>query len=192
MRLRNRIIVAASIFCISYLIFLIFWIRVMPYYGDVVTQISARLAASTAGFRVEKIGHGKEVTTITFARNVVTKEWSGPLLLNLNISISCYSFNVPLTFALATGLFPFLKWRKSSFIEVCFILLFIHLLYLYLFCSLQLIYPPPQVGMEAPPTAVQILVQFMWTFTNSMIMRFEPFLVAIYLWLKSTKRVEPV
>ena len=185
MRLRNRLIIASSVFCLTYLIFLTLGIQVKPYYGNMLTQVGARLAASTAGLRVEKTQHGKEVATITFARTVLTKKGLGDILLDLKISVSNYSFNVPLTFALVAGLFPFFRWRKRSLIEACFILLFIHLLYIYFFCSLQLLYQLTLAGVKAPPKTVQFLLQFMWTFTDNMVIRFEPFLVAVYLWLRN-------
>lgn len=187
MRLRNKIIVASLVFCLTYLLFLILWIQVKPYYGNMITQVGARLAASTTGLRVEQIRHGKEVATITFARTVLTKKGLGDILLDLRISVSNYSFNVPLTLALVAGLFPFFKWRKKSLIEACFILLFIHLLYIYFFCTLHVLHQLTLVGMKAPPKTVQFLLQFMWTFTDNMVIRFEPFLVAVYLWLRNTK-----
>ena len=187
MRLRNKIIVASLVFCLTYLLFLILWIQVKPYYGNMLTQVGARLAAGTTGLRVEQIRHGKEVATITFARPVLTKKGLRDILLDLKISVSNYSFNLPLTLALITCLFPFFKWRKKSLIEACFILLFIHLLYIYFFCSLQVLHQLTLVGMKAPPKTVQFLLQFMWTFTDNMVIRFEPFLVAVYLWLRNTK-----
>ncbi|TES91719.1 MAG: hypothetical protein E3J94_03440 [Desulfobacteraceae bacterium] len=187
MRLRNKIIVASLVFCLTYLLFLILWIQVKPYYGNIITQVGARLAASTTGLRVEQIRHGKEVATITFARTVLTKKGLGDILLDLKIRVSNYSFNVPLTLALVAGLFPFFKWRKRSLIEACFILLFIHLLYIYFFCTLQVVHQLTLVGMKAPLKTVLFLLQFMWVFTDNMVIRFEPFLVAVYLWLRNTK-----
>ena len=37
-----------------------------------------------------------------------------------------------------------------------------------------------------PPKWVQFTVQFMWGFTDNLIIRFEPFLIAVYLWLRQT------
>lgn len=190
MRHRNRVILGFSIFFLAYLFFLVLWIQVKPYYGHMLTQVGTRLAAWTTGLRVEEIEHGKEVATITFARTVMTRHGIDDLLLDLKIEVSKYSFNVPLTFALVAGLFPIFKWRKRSLIEACFMLLFIHLLYIYFFCTLQLFYNLTQVGIKTPSKALQFFLQFMWAFTDNMIIRFEPFLVATYLWLRNTERTQ--
>ena len=161
------------------------WIQVKPYYGNMLTHVGSRLSAWNAGFRVEKVQHGKEVATITFAYPVVTKHGRGDILLDVKIAVSNYSFNVPLTFALLAGLFPFFRWRIRSFIEACFILLFIHLLYISFFCSLQLFYHLAQAGIKTPSKTVQFFLQFMWAFADNMIIRFEHFLVAVYIWFRN-------
>jgi hypothetical protein len=99
----------------------------------------------------------------------MTRHGIDDLLLDLKIEVSKYSFNVPLTFALVAGLFPIFKWQKRSLIE----------------CTLQLFYNLTQVGIKTPSKALQFFLQFMWAFTDNMIIRFEPFLVAIYLWLRN-------
>lgn len=192
MRLRNKIIVASLVFCLTYLLLLVLWVQVKDYYGDMLTQVGARLAAKSTGLVMEKIQHGKEISTITFVRAVLTRKGPADLFLDLKISVSNYSFNVPLTFALVAGLFPFFKWRKRYLIEACFILLFIHMLYIYFFCSLSLLSQLARLGIEAPSKTVQFLLQFMWTLTDNMVIRFEPFLVAVYLWFRNTKGARPL
>ena len=177
------------VFCLTYLIALVIWIQIKPYYGNIITQIGARLAASTTGLRVEKIQHGKEVATITFVRNIFTEKGLQDLLLDLKISVSNYSFNMPLTIALVICLLPFFKWRKRSLIEACFILLFVHLLYIYFYCTLQLTRQLTVIGIEAPSKTVQFLLQFMWVFVDNMVIRFEPFLVAVYVWLRNKRHL---
>jgi len=190
MRQRNRIVLGVLVFLVTYLLFLVLWIQVKHYYGNMLTHVGAGLAAWTAGLGVEKIQHGKEVATITFVRTIMTKQGLGDLLIDLEISVSNYSFNVPLTFALVAGLFPIFKWRKRSFIEVCFMLLFIHLLYIYFFCSLQLFKSLAQAKIETSSKAFQFFLQFMWAFADNMIIRFEPFLVAVYLWLRNKEHTQ--
>jgi len=190
MRQRNRVICGISVFFITYSVVLILWIQVKPYYGNTLTHVGSRLAAWSAGFRVETVHHGKEVATITFAYTVLTKHGMGDILLDVKIAVSQYSFNVPLTFALVAGLFPFFRWRVRSLIEACFILLFIHLLCIYFFCSLQLFYHLAQAGIKTPSKPLQFFLQFMWAFADNMVIRFEPFLVAVYLWFRNNKRTQ--
>jgi len=180
------------LFVMTYSVFLILWIQVKPYYGSMLTHIGSRLSAWSAGARAEEVRHGREVATITFAYPVVTQQGSGDILLDIKIAVSRYSFNVPLTFALVAGLFPFFRWRVRSLIEACFILLFIHLLCIYFFCSLQLFYHLAQAGVKTPSKTLQFFLQFMWAFADNMIIRFEPFLVAVYLWFRNREGIRMV
>lgn len=192
MRLRNRIFWGALIFLLTYAAALFVWIQIKPAYGTVLTQMGSRLAGWTAGLEVEKIAHGKEDATVTFTRPLLTGRGLADYLIELKISVSNYSFNVPLTFALVTALLPFFRWRKKSLLEAGLILVCIHLLYIYSYCNLELFYNLSKSGIKTPSRPVQYLLQFMWAFTDNMIIRFEPFLVAVYLWLRNRPPAERI
>jgi len=185
MRLRNKMLLGLAVFFVSYPVFLVIWVQVKPYYGYVLTQVGARLAAATTGLHIEDIQHGKEKAAVTFTDQIMTGEGLRDLFLDLKIAVSDYTFNVPLTFALVVGLFPFFKWRKRTLIEACVILIFIHLSYIYFFCLYQLFYQLNQTGIRMTSKPVQFFLEFMWVFTDNMVIRFEPFLVAVYLWLRN-------
>ncbi len=185
MQRKNRIILGILVFFLSYLVLLMLWLQIKPYYGWMLTQTGSRLAAMTAGLRLERVQQEKEVAAVTFARTVVTGKGLGDLQIELKISVSSYSFNVPLTFALVAGLFCLFKWRKRSLVEAGLILLTVHLLYIYSYCCLELFKYLTQSGMRTTSNALQFFLQFMWAFTDNMIIRFEPFLVAVYLWLRN-------
>jgi len=185
MRIKNKILPGAALFLISYPIFLVLWIQVKPYYGYGLTQVAAGIAAVTAGLDVEDVRHGKEKAAVTFTDHIMTEEGLKEAFFDLKIAVSDYSFNVPLTFALVAGLFPFFRWRKRTLLEACFILIVIHFSYIYFFCILQLFYKMTQAGIRTTSKPVQFFLQFMWAFTDNMVIRFEPFLVAVYLWLRN-------
>ena len=185
MRLRNRILFGAALFLVSYPLFLVLWIQVKPYYGYTLTQVGARLAAVTTGLRVEDVRHGKEKAAVTFTDQIMTAEGLSEVFLDLKIAVSDYSFNVPLTFALVVGLSPFFKWRKRTLIEACFILMIVHFFYIYFVCILQLFYKMTVAGIRTTSKPVQFFLQFMWAFTDNMVIRFEPFWGAVYLWLRN-------
>jgi hypothetical protein len=192
MRLRNKILWGALIFSLTYSAALFVWIQVKPVYGTVLAQMGVRLAGWTAGLEVESIDHGREVAIVTFSRPLITGRGIADFLVELRISVSNYSFNVPLTFALVAALLPFFKWRKKSLLEAGLILGFIHLLYIYSYCNLELFYNLSKSGIKTPSRPVQYLLQFMWAFVDNMIIRFEPFLVAVYLWLRNRAPGEQV
>jgi len=185
MRLRNKIFLGIALFLVSYPVFLVLWIQIKPYYGYALTGVGARLAAVTTGLELENVRHGEEKAEVSFTDLVMTGEGLGEIFLDLKIAVSDYSFNVPLTFALVAGLFPFFRWRKMTLVEACLILILIHLSYIYFFCILQLFHKLTLAGIRTTSRPVQFFLQFMWTFTDNMVIRFEPFLVAVYLWLRN-------
>ncbi len=189
MQQKNRIIVSVLIFIVSYAVFLVLWLQVKHYYGAILTQVGAHLAAKTAGVRVLQIDHGDEISTITFARTVVKQRRLGDLLIEKTISVSHYSFNVPLTLSLVTSLFFIFRWRKRPLIEACLILLCVHLLFIYFSCCLELFKYLTQIGIRTTSKALQYTLQFLWAFTDNMVIRFEPFLFAAYLWLRHMKPI---
>ncbi len=185
MRLRNKILLAVLTFLVVYVFSLILWIQVKPYYGYILTQVGARPAGWTTGLRVESVGVEKKAISVSFAGPVVTKKGLEEMVADFKLDVSRFTYNVPLTVALVAGLFPFFRWQKRYLFEIILILLFVHLLFIYLFCTQQLFYGFWKSGLRAHSSAVQqFFLEFMWTFTQNLVIPFEPFLVAVYLWLR--------
>ena len=177
-------------FLVVYAVSLFLWLQVKNYYGYALTQAGARLAGRSTGLQVRSMERKGEVVSVSFAGPVLTEKGLGELIVDLKIVISHFTYNVPLTIALAAGLFPFFKWRKRYLAEIVFLLLFVHLLYIYLFCSLQVFYKLWQADVRGRSDSAQWFLEFMWAFTQNLIIPFEPFLVAVYLWLRG--RESPV
>jgi hypothetical protein len=188
MRLRNKVAVSVCIFVVSYVLLLLIWIQIKPYYGGVLTHLGAHLAGTTAGAELEKVIQEKDVSTVSYARTVMKAGNVGEVLLDFKISVSNYSFNVPLSFALIAALFVFLRWHIRYVLEVSLILVLVHVLYIYSYCTLSLFREMANAGLKNPGLALQFGLQFVWAFTDNMVIRFEPFLVAAYLWLREMGR----
>lgn len=184
MQLKNKILLSLLIFVLVYPLFLIAWINVKSYYGYGMTHVGAYLSASTMGSSVKEIVVEKEDATITFVRSFYKGLDLADLVIDIKLSVSKYSFNVPLSLALIASLSPLFHWKKRSLIEVILILLLIHLLYIYSFCCLQLYYAFLKAGIKVKSTGSQFFWEFLWGFTDNMVIRFEPFLLTIYLWFK--------
>ena len=189
MRRKNRTVLAVAVFFLAYLLLLFTWVHVKPYYGNFLAHIGAQLSAWTTGARLSQVSQDKEIADISFLYYAVTDTGSGDVMLNVKISVSNYSFNVPLTFALIAGLFVVFRWSAGSILESCLILMAIHLGYIYFYCTLQIYYQLAVAHIMAPPKWIQFLLQFLWGFTDNLIIRFEPFLIAVYLWLSQMLRV---
>jgi hypothetical protein len=185
MPLRNRVIISCAVFIAAYSIFLFLWIQIKPFYGNILTHAGGSLAGSTAGAELEKVIHEKDTARVTYARTVMRGGNVGEVLLDFKLSVSNYSFNVPLSFGLVAGLFVFFRWRWRYLLEVSFILVFVHILYIYSYCTLNLFKELTKAGLKNPSASVQFTLQFLWAFTDNMVIRFEPFLVSAYLWLRN-------
>ena len=181
---KNKIAAAIAVFLLSYVIFLVIWVQIKPLYGNLLAHVGAPLAAWTTGARMVDIDQGQELADVTFSYYAETVKGSGDVILDVKIPVSNYSFNVPLTLALIAGLFVFFRWRPQTLVEACLILVLIHVSYIYFLCTLQIFYQLAMGQIKVPPKWVQFTVQFMWGFTDNLIIRFEPFLIAVYLWLR--------
>jgi hypothetical protein len=184
MRLRNRIILAVLTFLVVYIFSLVLWIQVKPYYGYVLTQVGARLAGWSTGVKVRSMGLEEGMIPVCLAGPVLTAKGLGELIVELKIDASHFSYNVPLTIALVAGLLPFFRWRKRYLFEIIALLVFVHILFIYLFCTLQVFYNLWQSDTRGHSDFVQLFLEFMWAFTQNLMIPFEPFLVATYLWLR--------
>lgn len=189
MRLKNNILTSILVFVILYPITLFLWIQVKGCYSQVIVTIGAYLSAWSMGVEVDRIVHGQEDSLVTFVRSVYyTGRGFVDLLLDITLSVSGYSFNVPLTLSLTGALFSLYKWRKRVFLEIVAMLASIHLLAIYSYCSLQifkqLLNPEPKFLSKA----TLLLLEFTWTFVDAFIIRFEPFLIGVYLWLTGKKK----
>ncbi len=182
---KNKIWPALALFLMVYVISLLAWVQIKPFYGQMLSHIAARVAVFHTGFKVKTIVQQADETRITFSRTVIKKQGIGEFLMDIRIKVSSYSFNVPLTLAIIAALYPLFGWRKKNIPEILIILIGIHLLYIYSFCVLRLFETMTQAGMTTTSSAFQFMLQFLWGFTDNLVIRFEPFLLAAYLWLRN-------
>lgn len=190
MRPKTKVRVGLLIFLGSYPLLLLAWIQVKAHYGHLLAEIGARMAAATMSVTLETVRQGSENAVITFVCPILTQSGLQELLIDLNLSTSAYSFNVPLTYALVLALWPAFRWNKRSLLEITLILITVHLLFIYSYCALSLYRQLATNGIKAHSKAIQFTLEFLWAFTDNMIVRFEPFLVAVYLWFRRSRSVD--
>lgn len=183
--LNRKIALSILLFLTCFCLFLIVWIRIAPYYGHLLLNAGPRLSAWSMGVRIEEIRYEGEDGVVTFVRPVYTKGGLAEAVLDIRLSSSGYSFNAPLTFALVVGLLPFFRWQRRSFLEVVVILCLVHLLCIYFACSLQILYNLSSFGGGKPAGFMHFVLELCWTFCDKLLIRFEPFLVVVYLWLRN-------
>ncbi len=189
---RNKITTAIATFIISYIAFLFLWIPAKPFYGKIIGIISAEMAAVTTGVEVKKSQFDQEKIKVTFTLPylVYERKRMKNIKINITLGISTFSFNIPLTFSLIFALFPLIKWKKTTIIEAFLLLVIIHIIFVYTYFHIQILYSLAKLNLKQLTSVKQAFWEFLWSFVHNMIIRFEPFLLSVYIWLRNAKRFE--
>ncbi len=188
MQRKNDLLIGVGIFLFVYPAFLALWIYLKPYYGTALSQLGAHLAALLSNVSVDSLKHGRETALITFSTPVAIQGSLQDLLIDVRLSASAYSFNVPLTYALALALWPLLQWSRRGLLEITLLVIVVHLLYITSYCTLSIYRQLVLSGVREHSAPLQFLLEFIWAFADNMIIRFEPFLAIVYLWLRAPRR----
>ena len=181
--MQKKALKVVLIFIGAYLIFLILWINVKDYYGYAITYSVSNIVAPIKDVMFESITRKGNKIEVTFYKYTYRRETT----VRTSISTSFYTFNVPLTCAILAAFHLFIKRKKRAYLEAVLILLFVHAFYVF---SLELKGLTEMFmikGIEPTNKVKLAFYQFLWSFTNLMVIRFEPFLVGIYVFLRFRK-----
>ena len=173
------------VFLCSYVIFLVLWIQVKNHYGYIVTYIASEIVTVLKDVRFEEMSQKKDVVQATFSRPLPGDK--SDIVVDIPIKTSSYSFNAPLTFAIMATLYPFIRRRKRVYAEALFILFGIHLLYVFSLEANSLTSVFLHRGWEMVSKPRLFAYEFLWEFTNNMVIRFEPFLIGFYMFIRFRK-----
>jgi hypothetical protein len=176
---KKAIFQAILLFVCSYLIFLILWIQIKDRYGYIVSMIASELVSVVKDVKFEEIKEEKGIVQATFSSRRMSN-----LLLDLPVKVNSFTFNVPLTLGILVALFPFVRRRWGAYAQALLILFGVHLLYVFSFEANSLTTTLIQRGLEAVNKLSLVFYQFLWEFTNNMVIRFEPFLIGFYVFIR--------
>lgn len=154
------------------------------YYGYTVTFIASELMPLIKQVHFEELREEKGLIQATFSRPVKPQ---GDLLIDVPIKTSSYTFNVPLTFGIMSALFPFIRKRWKAYGEALLILFGVHLIYVFSLEANSLTNILVERGLETASKPRLLAYQFLWEFTNNMVIRFEPFLIGFYIFIRFRK-----
>lgn len=177
---KGRILKTILIFIVSYLIFLVLWIQVEGYYVYAVTYIASGLVTNIKDVKFEEMGVSKDIIQSTFS----PLRHKSDILIDIPVKVSSYTFNSPLTFAIMASLYPFIRRRKRAYAEAVLIIFAVHLLYVSSLELKDLSEIFMDRGIEAMSKQCMFGYQFMWGFVDNMVIRFEPFLIGFYLYMR--------
>lgn len=171
---------AVCTFVISYLIFLILWIQVKDYYAKGILFTASKLIVGIKDVTFEEITGEKDIIQATFS----PLRHGSNILIDIPVKTSSYTFNAPLTFAIMASLYLFIRKRGRAYAEALLILFFVHLLYVFSFEAKELTKVFIERGLEAVSKPHIFAYQFLWSFTDNMVIRFEPFLIGFYMFIR--------
>jgi len=133
----------------------------------------------------EELREEKGLIRATFSRPVKPQ---GDLLIDIPIKKSSYTFNAPLPFGIMVALFPFIRSRWKAYGEALLILVGVHFFYVFSLEANSLTNILVERGLETASKPRLLAYQFLWEFTNNMVIRFEPFLIGFYMFICSGNR----
>lgn len=184
-----KVLASFLVFVVSYALFLTIWVKVRTYYGYPMDFFAAQLTALSLNIDVEaieKIATSKEKITMT--KSIATARGIADIVVDQTVDINNYTFNVPLTAALLVACLIFMRWPWYSLIEGLFIIMSGHLLYLYSYFMLN--FQKVLINLTGMKVSWfrQRFWEFAWAFADNLVIRFEPFLVVVIIWLLYGKR----
>jgi hypothetical protein len=189
---KSIIIKTAVIFVVAYIVSLLIWLLIKGYYGMAITTIASYLVSLLKGLDITEIVRNKDIISVGF----ITDKYGLTQVIKttIDIPISNYTFNAPLTFAIMAAFYPFIK-RKWLYLEALIILVVVHFLFVFTLEGQKLTAVMAAQGIENPGSVTIIFWEFLWGFVDNMVVRFEPFLIGAYLFLLrnkvSVKKVKP-
>ena len=180
MRHKTIIIKSVLVFLSAYLISLLVWIQIKDIYGYAVTATASKLVAEVKNVRVEKIRQEKNIVYTSFCRTMRKED----MVVELAFRTSSYTFNVPLTFSIMASLSIFIIRRRRAFAEAALLLVLVHFIYVFSLGAEQLTELFMGKGIESISRFKFFMYQFLWGFTDNMLIRCEPFLIGFYMYIR--------
>lgn len=181
--MQKKALKVVLIFIGAYLIFLILWINIKDYYGYAITYSVSNMIVPIKVVALESITGNGDIIDVTFSKLA----YGGEIKAHISVKTSYYTFNAPITFAIMAALHLFIKRKKSAYLEAFLILLFIHALYVFSLEAKGLTEMFMHKGLEPMNKVKLAFYQFLWSFTDLMVIRFGPFFIGIYVFLRFRK-----
>ncbi len=176
---KKTVFLTVALFLVSYIVFLFFWIQVKDFYGPAITVTASKLLTLVRSVDYEEKTIRGDTVEVTFAPSDRRE-----MLIDIPIRTSSYTFNAPLTFSFMATLFVFIRRRRRAYAEALWILIGVHLLYVFSLESKTLTEVLIQRGVMRESAPQLFFGQFLWSFTDNMVIRFEPFLIGLYMFIR--------
>lgn len=182
---KPTIITKLFLFIISFVIFLILLTYIKSQYSYALTYISSEIASKIKNVKLLKVAeNGKDFFLVNF---ISLKELS-PVIFQAKIN-TIFTFTFPITLSIFISLLPYLEKKIRASIEAITILISIHILYILSHELYELTKFLIYREIEQPRKIPFYFYQYLSVFTKSMIIRFEPFLLGVYIYLRFRRKI---
>jgi len=188
--LKPSLLKSILIFILSYFLFLFLWLLVKDYYAMPITSIASHLVTLFKNLSINSIEIKDDLVMVEFLH--ITPNRYGVIergIISVGVKNLYYTFNVPLTLAVMAAFYPYVH-RKRVYLEVLLILVFIHILFVFTFEAQRLSYFMMNKGFENMSGTKLSLWNFFHAFVGSMVIRFESFLIGVYLYFSRNRGVD--
>lgn len=174
---------AVSVFCVVFAITLIIWLWIKPYYAKIMVTTGSHLAAAFMDAKVlecKNVKGGVQVDMAYFAPalNSIREFAFSDILIT-----DRYSFNIPLTLAILASITTIVRLPWLSIVEGIIFISSGHLLWIISFLLVNVksfVIREQHWQMTAEPN---MFTNFIWQFSDNMLIRFEPFIIPAVLWM---------
>jgi hypothetical protein len=168
------------VFLTVYFVSLLVWLPIKDGYGYMITAIASKLAAGLSDAKVEEISSAKGVVEVTF----IPFGKRSDILVDIPVKTSSYTFNMPLTAGIMAALYSFIVRKARAYSEALAMLFCVHLLYVFSLEAKELTEVFMKEGLSVSSVPLIAAYQFLWGFVDNMMIRFEPFLIGFYVFLR--------
>jgi len=182
---KPTIITTIFLFLIAFIIFLILLTYIKSQYSYTLTYISSEIASKIKDVKLMKV---IENGTDFFLVNFLSLKGISPVIFQAKIN-TIFTFTLPITLAIFISLLPYLEKKFRATIEVIIILISIHILYILSHELYELTKFLIYREVEQPRKIPFYFYQYLSVFTKAMIIRFEPFLLGLYIYLRFRKKI---
>lgn len=171
------------LFSCSFILSLIIWANIGFYYGYSLIYISSEIIAKIKNTKFIEIIVKKDLFIVSFSSPIKTD-----LSIFQTILPVVFTFTTPLTISIFIALLPNIYKRKKALLELITILLIIHFLHIFS----QELYKVTNLfaknGLEKPNRLFYYFNQYFSVFMENMIIRFEPFLLGLYIYFRFKRK----
>ncbi len=185
---RLKIFSFIGLFIVFFVFFLMVWLFIKLYYAYIISYLSAKIVCFLRGFSIKHFLIQGDDILLVVSRPVITVKGYADLDINLQTKVSNFTFNVPLTLALLCSIRSILRFSWRVFFEAFLLLLIIHFLFMFLFVDTYLI----SFLNKNVFNIFQVIEEYLWAFVDNLLIRFEPFLISIYVLIREKILFTPV